>query len=263
MSLAVKRAVTAAVERAGIAAVRALNHDVVGQFGYPRGAAWSVAEWAMAHRPPNRHRHRWVVSLLDVQPAGRVLEVGFGPGLAIAELSRRVGGTGHVYDIDHSGVMPQQAARHNAAAIRAGRVTLARTSADQLPPAPSGLSDAVLAVNSLGFWPAPAELFQELRRLLTPGGGMAIASQRRCPGATASTSLNAAREIEDLLRDRRLHADEDRDPRPGPAGGLGPCRHPRSAPPASRARSGMSRARRLRRLLRHIPCSYGSRSWPL
>jgi hypothetical protein len=88
MSLAVKRAVTAAVERAGIAAVRALNHDVVGQFGYPRAVAGSVAGWEMAHRPSNRHRHRWVVSLLDVQPAGRVLEVGFGPGVAIAELSR-------------------------------------------------------------------------------------------------------------------------------------------------------------------------------
>jgi hypothetical protein len=68
-----KRAVTAAVEsrvaRAGIAAVRALDCDVIGQAHHPRGAAGSVNGWVFAHRPSNRQRNRWVVSLLGVQPA--------------------------------------------------------------------------------------------------------------------------------------------------------------------------------------------------
>ncbi|GAB3981491.1 class I SAM-dependent methyltransferase [Actinoallomurus acanthiterrae] len=198
-----KRAVTAAVEygvaRAGIAAVRALDHDVIGQAHRPRGAAGSVNGWVFAHRPSNRQRNRWVVSLLGVRPADQVLEIGFGPGVAIAELVRA--GAGHVYGIDHSGVMLRQASRRNAAAIRAGRVTLINASADQLPPALDGPFDAILAVNSLGFWPAPAERLAELRRRLAPGGRIAIASQPRCPGATADTSRSAAREIEDLLRD--------------------------------------------------------------
>src|SRR5499425_3393436 len=104
---AVRRAVTAAVEcgvaRAGIAAVRALDHDVIGQAHHPRGAAGCVAAWEMAHRPSNRQRSSWVVSLLDVQPADQVLEAGFGPGLAIAARVRA--GAGHVYGFDHSGVM--------------------------------------------------------------------------------------------------------------------------------------------------------------
>ena len=199
---AVRRAVTAAVEygvaRAGIAAVRALDHDVIGQAHHPRGTAGRVTAWEMAHRPSNRQRNRWVVSLLGRQP-GQVLEIGFGPGLAIAELARA--GAGHVYGIDHSGVMLRQAARRNAAAIRAGRVTLIRASVDQLPPALDGPFDAILAVNSLAFWPAPAQRLAELRRRLAPGGRMAIASQPRCPGATADTSRRAAREIEDLLND--------------------------------------------------------------
>ena len=153
----------------------------------------------MAHRPSNRQRSAWVVSLLGVQPADRVLEIGFGPGLAVAQLARA--GAGHVYGIDHSGVMLRQASRRNAAAIRAGRVTLMRASVDQLPPALDGPFDAILAINSLGFWPAPAERLAELRRRLAPGGRIAIASQPRCPGATADTSRSAAREIEDLLRD--------------------------------------------------------------
>jgi SAM-dependent methyltransferase len=199
----VQRAVTAAVEygvaRAGIAAVRALDHDIIGQAHHPRGAAGRVTAWEMAHRPSNRQRNRWVVSLLGIRPADRVLEIGFGPGLAIAELARA--GAGHVYGIDHSGVMLRHAARRNAAAIRAGRVTLIRASADQLPLALDGPFDAILAVNSLAFWPAPTQRLAELRQLLAPGGRIAIASQPRCPGATADTSRSAARQIEDLLKD--------------------------------------------------------------
>ena len=199
---AVKRAVTAAAEfwvpRAGITAVRALDRDVIGQAHRPRGAAGRVTAWEMAVRPSNRQRNRWVVSLLDVQPADRVLEIGFGPGVAIAELART--GAGHVYGIDHSEVMLRQASRRNAAAIRAGRVTLINASAERLPPALGGPFDAILAVNSLGFWPAPGERLAELRQRLAPGGRIAIVSQPRCRGATATTSRRAAAEIENLLR---------------------------------------------------------------
>jgi ubiquinone/menaquinone biosynthesis C-methylase UbiE len=139
-----------------------------------------------------------VVSLLGVQPGDRVLEIGFGPGLAVAELARA--GAGHVYGIDHSAVMLRQASRRNAAAIRAGRVTLVNASVDRLPPTLDGPFDAILAVNSLAFWPAPAERLAELRRRLAPDGRIAIASQPRCHGATAGTSRSAASEIEDLLR---------------------------------------------------------------
>jgi SAM-dependent methyltransferase len=194
--------VTAAVERgvgsAGIAVVRALDRDVVGQGHHPRGAAGSVTGWVFAHRPSNRQRNGWVVSLLDVRPADQVLEVGFGPGLAVAHMVRA--GAGHVYGVDHSGVMLRQASRRNAAAIRAGRVTLINAPVDQLPAALDGPFDAILAVNSLGFWPAPAERLAELRRRLAPGGRLAIASQPRCPGATAGTSRGAADEVEHLLR---------------------------------------------------------------
>ena len=202
MPRAVRRAATAAVEyavgRAGIAAVRALDRDVIGQGHHPRGAAGSVTGWVFAHRPSNRQRNRWVVSLLGVQPADRVLEIGFGPGVAVAELVRA--GAGHVYGADHSPVMLRQASRRNAAAVRAGRVTLVNASVDQLPAALDGPFDAIFAVNSLGFWPAPAERLAELRRRLAPGGRMAIASQPRCPGATAGTSRSAASEVEILLR---------------------------------------------------------------
>lgn len=188
--MAVKRA--AAVRRAVITAI-------VRQFHNPRGAAGNLAGWEMAHRPSNRKRNKWVVSLLDVQPTDRVLEIGFGPGLAIAELSRRVGPSGHVFGIDHSDVMLQQATRRNAAAVRAGRVTLTRASAEELPPTLGGPFDAIFAVNSLPFWKAPAERLEDLRQRLAPGGRIAIASQPRHAGVTRDPSL-AAQQMTDLLQ---------------------------------------------------------------
>jgi SAM-dependent methyltransferase len=170
---------------------------VVGQFGRPHGVTGRAVGWVMAHRGSNRQRNLWVVSLLDVQPAERVLEIGFGPGLAIAELARRAS-RGRVYGIDHSGVMVRQASRRNAAAIRAQRVVLLRASVDRLPRLDEPL-DAIVAVNSAGFWPNPAEQLSELHGLLRPGGRIALASQPRCAGATADTTARAGRELHDRL----------------------------------------------------------------
>jgi ubiquinone/menaquinone biosynthesis C-methylase UbiE len=172
---------------------------VMRQFGHPSGIGGTLAGWVMAHRSSNRQRNRWVVSLLDVQPTDRVLEIGFGPGLAIAELSRRAT-RGMVYGVDHSATMLKQAAKRNAAAIRAERVRLVQASTEQLPAFGEPL-DTALAVNSVGFWSAPTQRLMEIRALLRPGGLIAIATQPRCPGATEETSTQAAREIANRLRE--------------------------------------------------------------
>lgn len=182
---------------AGPALKRRALTKVVRQFGHPRGIAGRVVGWVMAHRHSNRQRNSWAVSLLDVQPTDRVLEIGFGPGVAIAELAGRAT-RGHVYGIDHSKVMVQQASRRNHAAIRAHRVHLAHASVDQFPSFGEPL-DAILAVNTVGFWPDPAERLRHLRRLLRPAGRIALVSQPRCPGATRDITTRAAEELRNLL----------------------------------------------------------------
>jgi SAM-dependent methyltransferase len=168
---------------------------MIGQFHRPRGIAGRVVGWILAHRASNRQRNRWVVELLDVRSADRVLEIGFGPGVAIAALARRAG---HVYGVDHSEVMVRQAGRRNAAAVRAGRVHLVHASVDQLPAFDEPL-DAILAVNTTGMWPDPIRQLSGLRGLLRQGGRIALASQPRCPGATAETTTRAAAELADQL----------------------------------------------------------------
>jgi SAM-dependent methyltransferase len=162
-------------------------------FGRPTGLAGALAGWVMAHRSSNRRRNAWVVSLLDVRSRDRVLEVGFGPGLAIQYLSR-LAHEGVVCGIDHSPVMLRQARRRNAAAVRSGGVDLRLASAERLPTFDEPF-DKIVSVNAIGFWDAPVKRLTELRRLLRPGGKIAIAVQPRSPRASDATSRRRGAEI--------------------------------------------------------------------
>ncbi|HVW43259.1 MAG TPA: methyltransferase domain-containing protein [Amycolatopsis sp.] len=185
------------MQKTGTALKQRAIRYLVGQAHRPRGIVGWANGWMFALRPSNRQRNIWAVSLLDVQPTDRVLEIGFGPGIAIAEFAVRAT-QGHVFGIDYSQAMVRHAARRNAAAVRAGRVHLTHASVERLPSFGEPL-DAILAVNSLGFWPDPVERLRELRRLLRPAGRIALVSQPRCPGATRDTTARAAQELQDML----------------------------------------------------------------
>jgi ubiquinone/menaquinone biosynthesis C-methylase UbiE len=167
------------------------------QFHHPTGAVGHVAGWIMSWRSSNVARNRWAVQLLDVQPTDRVIELGCGPGVAIAALASRAV-KGLVVGVDHSQVMIRQARRRNGAAIKTGRVRLIHTPVESLT-ITDGQFDAALAVNTLGMWPEPSARLHEVARLLRPGGRIALVSQPRCSGATAATSARAANELTDLL----------------------------------------------------------------
>lgn len=172
---------------------------VVGQFSRPHGLSGHAAGWVMATRGSNRERNLWAVELLDVQPEDRVLELGFGPGVAIRELAKRAT-RGLVCGIDHSGVMVRQATSHNRAAVRAGRVELRLGSATDIPNYAAPF-DKILAVNSLMFWDDPLERLRDLRSRLRAGGRLAIAYQPRGPQASAEFAERAGREIAEQFKE--------------------------------------------------------------
>jgi SAM-dependent methyltransferase len=175
------------------------RHGGLAQFHHPTGAAGHVAGWIMGRRSSNVARNRWAAQLLDVQPTDHVIELGCGPGVAIAALADRAV-RGLVVGVDHSLVMIRQARRRNRAAVRAGRVRLMHTPVESLSMS-DGPFDAALAVNTVGMWPDPSTRLRELARLLRPGGRIALVSQPRCPGATPATSAAAANGLAGLLTD--------------------------------------------------------------
>jgi SAM-dependent methyltransferase len=91
-------------------------------------------------------------------PTDRIIELGCGPGLAIAALATRAI-RGPVVGVDHSQVMIGQARRRNRAAIRAGRVRLIHTPVQRLSNPLSGATAATSAAAA-----------NELAGLLTEAG---------------------------------------------------------------------------------------------
>jgi ubiquinone/menaquinone biosynthesis C-methylase UbiE len=122
-----------------------------------------------------------------------VLEIGFGPGIAIDQAARIATG-GFVAGIDHSAVMVRQASRRNAEAIQRGRVALQLGTASA-PPAFAEPFDKIFTINSIHFWTDPVECLRKLRKLLKAGGRIAITIQPRSRNATDATTTVIGEEI--------------------------------------------------------------------
>jgi len=86
-------------------------------FAHPRGFLGRIAGYLMSIT--NRDLNEWVVSLLDLQPGDKVLEIGCGPGVAITYIIQQ-----HpdviVLGIDLSPEMVREAMRRNAQAVSCG-----------------------------------------------------------------------------------------------------------------------------------------------
>jgi ubiquinone/menaquinone biosynthesis C-methylase UbiE len=133
--------------------------------------------------------NQWMVELLDVQPDDRVLDVGCGPGIAVAGAAARAR-RGFVAGADASGIMVRQARRRNRSAIREGRVEVRRADAARLPFA-DGVFTKAGSVNSLQFWPSPEGGLRELHRVLAPGGRLAVVLMaRRAPAAEGTPRID-------------------------------------------------------------------------
>lgn len=158
---------------------------VVQQFGSPSGLLGEIVGWVLAAK--NKRRSLWVLSLLDLQPQDRVLEIGFGPGMDIRRVVERVA-DGSVAGVDHSATMVRQATRRNKRAIRRGQVDLREGSASKLP-FPDGYFDKIFAINVAQFWDDVDACANELRRVLAPSGLVAVAVQPRSKGTTESEIL--------------------------------------------------------------------------
>ncbi|MFQ5656093.1 MAG: class I SAM-dependent methyltransferase [Candidatus Methylomirabilales bacterium] len=163
------------------------------QFRRPTGFWGNVAGLIMAYRPSNRERNSWTISLLDIQRTDRVLEIGFGPGVAIQEMSR-IALDGLVVGLDHSETMLRHARKRNATAIRKGAVDLILGPVSALPPFNESF-DKILTINSFHAWDEPVERLKELRRVLRPGGLIAITEQPRSRGATDETAQEIGKKL--------------------------------------------------------------------
>jgi ubiquinone/menaquinone biosynthesis C-methylase UbiE len=169
-----------------------MTEYVVSQFGNPRGWFGMLVGHAMALK--NRERIAWAVSELDVRASDRVLEIGFGPGVALKRIAS-LAIDGHAAGVELSSLMLSQASRRLASEIAAGRVELQHGSVSSLD-FDDGSFDKVLAINTMMFWPDPANDLLEVARVLKPGGQLLVVQQPH-----GARDEDAVRRIGQRIRD--------------------------------------------------------------
>lgn len=169
-----------------------------GGFACPRGFSGAVIGYLMAWT--HGLRNTWALSLLDLKPDDRVLELGFGPGTEIKRVARSAK-RGFVAGIDPSEVMFRQARRRNWRFIRDGRVELRLASMSAIP-YPDSSFNKVFGINCIQFSPDLLHDLGEIRRVLKPRGLVALAVQPLWKGATDATAV----EIGENLREAMVEA---------------------------------------------------------
>ena len=149
---------------------------VARQFAGPSGPAGHLVTWLLARG--NASFNRWLVrEVAAAVPApATVIELGCGPGVALAELLRAYPAA-RVIGADPSAIAAASARRRNARALAEGRLTLVTGDiATAAGYAPAGLA---LACHVLYFWPDPVGELRRIREMLAPAGRIALGYQLR------------------------------------------------------------------------------------
>ena len=117
----------------------------------------------------NRHNARlnaFAVKQLALEPTDRVLEIGFGGSVAMPALLERAA---RVVGIDPSNEMVRWARSRFGRAVLLGQADF-REAAVEAIPFPSASFDKAYTVNTVYFWRSLQQGFEELYRVLAPGG---------------------------------------------------------------------------------------------
>lgn len=116
----------------------------------------------------NFELHKVAFQALDVQSDDRVLEIGFGGGSLLKRLHPIIQ-NGFIAGIDHSIAVCRFCDKWFNKAIRSGRPVLIQSCAEAIPFTNEFLNK-VCSVNSVFFWDDIPQAFQEIARVLKPGG---------------------------------------------------------------------------------------------
>lgn len=117
--------------------------------------------------------NRTTIDALAIKPNDQVLEIGMGNGFFVPEIMTIDSSIRYV-GCDFSEEMVAASKRHNQQFVEEGRAQFFHCEAVKMPISDHSI-DKAFTVNTLYFWDNPAAIFAELKRVLKPGGLLAIA----------------------------------------------------------------------------------------
>lgn len=166
------------------------------QLSHPAGLFAPVIGFLM-----NRHNARmnaFALECLQVTEIDRVLEIGFGGGLTLRNLTKAAG---HYCGLDRSADVVAQATRRFRPAVQAGRACFLQGRIEQMPVETASI-DKCLTVNTIYFWTSLDQGFSEIYRVLAPGGRAVIGflPKQQMDRLGMPTDIFTTRDAEEALR---------------------------------------------------------------
>jgi ubiquinone/menaquinone biosynthesis C-methylase UbiE len=135
----------------------------------------------------------WTLDQLQIKDNNSVLDIGCGSGVGIEKLNMIVT-NGYIVGIDYSHVMLRQAAKRNRLVISKGKTKLCYGNVSKLPFTDASF-DKVCAIESFYFWPNPSKDLQEVKRVLKPGGSIAVSMEISKEGTNRMSIEDNARRL--------------------------------------------------------------------
>ncbi|MCB9230917.1 MAG: class I SAM-dependent methyltransferase [Bacteroidia bacterium] len=149
--------------------------QIARQLRHPKGF---LGRWlARKMNKANASLYHHLFSLAEFGNGMAVLEIGFGNGKFIPEILSQVQG-GKVAGIETSETMFETASGYLAKEIKAGKATLKFAERTRIPFAAEHF-DRVISINTIYFWPSPANYLLEILRVLRPGGKVLLGFRAR------------------------------------------------------------------------------------
>ena len=150
------------------------------------GGHAKMADWGMSHLTKTRPEE--------------ILEIGCGGGRNAGELLKKYPSS-HVTAIDYSEVSVSKATAYNAEEIRKGRCEVKQGDVSALN-LPEEKYDLATAFETIYFWPGLKECFQQVAKVLKPGGIFMIVNES---DGTDKTSLK----FEKIIDGMKCHTVEE------------------------------------------------------
>ena len=123
-------------------------------------------------RKHNEEMNQFAVEQLDIKATDKALDIGFGGGVTIEEMLRKID-TGKIYGIEFSQVMVEQAKQKFKPEIESDKVSVEFGDVKQLPFAESTF-DKICTVNTIYFWDEPLTNLKEIKRVLKSDGKLVV-----------------------------------------------------------------------------------------
>lgn len=169
---------------------------VLDQFEHPHGTPGRLVGWILTWA--NRSINERLVAELTLRGDERVLEIGYGPGVALEMMAAKLP-RGSLSGVDPSETMRSQAERRNEKSLRQGRMVLSVGDSAHLPYADTSF-DIVYTANNVQLWSPFPQVLSEVHRVLRPGGRIAIAVQGVAARAQAGPLGGNIDELDRSLR---------------------------------------------------------------